>query len=283
MSHIIDSRDNPAVAQLDHPATQPINHARQALRADVLPASLEAAPGLFEWVDLRERRLRPEWMDQPNVDPAALEIAHQSLARYNSISLTDWTLWSHIRRLAREQRPRPIRVLDVACGGGDIAIKLALAAQRSKLDITVDGCDLSTTAVETATRHATQAGVPSRFFTFDVGRDDWPTGYDVICSSLFLHHLPTPLVETVLGRMAQATRHLVLINDLVRTRLGYFVLKLGTLLITRSPIAQYDGPVSVAGAFTASELRNMAGKAGLIGARVKLCWPQRMLLVWRKG
>lgn len=253
------------------------------LKPDRLPESLEPLPGLFQRVDLRERRLRPEWMDQAGVDPLALDIAHRSLELYNWLSFTHSKLWSPIYRLAQQRKASGIRVLDVGCGGGDLAIKLAQTAQHSGLNVTIDGCDLSTTAVALATRRAEDAGVPCRFFAFDVGHDVWPHDYDVICSSLFLHHLPTCMIETVMGCMARAAKEMVLINDLMRSRIGYLILRIGTLIMTRSPLARYDGPISVAGAFTPDEFRQMAIQAGLTGATVKRCWPERMQLVWKKS
>jgi 2-polyprenyl-3-methyl-5-hydroxy-6-metoxy-1,4-benzoquinol methylase len=277
MSEISGSRDHSSIA---HPELVEPQHA-----PDLPPDSLQPLVSLEEIdrSDLSVRQLRPEWMDRPDVDPRALEVSLRALESYNWISFTHHQHWSYIRQLAVRNPEKQIRVLDVACGGGDIAVKLARVARRSKLNVTVDGCDLSQTAVDFATRRASQAGVPCRFFPFDVTRTDWPTDYDVVCSSLFLRHLPTPLVETVLSRMAGAAKQLVLANDLVRSRLGYRILRYGTLVVTRSPVARYDGPVSVAGAFTLAEMRQMATNAGLTGATVKGCWPERMMLIWHKS
>lgn len=269
------------IARNDQPLTQQVLD--WPLQPDRLPEFLEPLLRLFQRVDLRERRLRPEWMDQGGVDPRALDIAHRSLEIYNWLSSTHRKLWAPISRLAQQRGASGIRVLDVGCGGGDMAVKLAQTAQSSGLNVTIDGCDLSTTAVALATRRAEAAGVPCQFFTFDVGHDVWPREYDVICSSLFLHHLPTSLVETVMGDMARAAKEMVLINDLMRSRIGYLIIRIGTLIVTRSPLARYDGPISVAGAFTTAELRQMAMRAGLIGATVTRCWPERMQLVWKKG
>jgi 2-polyprenyl-3-methyl-5-hydroxy-6-metoxy-1,4-benzoquinol methylase len=233
-------------------------------------------------IDLSERRRMPEWMDQPDVDPQALHAALVALDQYNQFSGTHRLFWKRIRQLAAGHQNGELRVLDVACGGGEIALKLAGLARSSNLNVAVDGCDLSPTAVAVATERAVQNGLGSRFFQFDVTRDDWPTDYDVICSSLFLHHLPTPMAGSVLSDMGRAARQMVLINDLIRSRLGYVILRIGTLLVTRSALARYDGPVSVAGAFTAGDLQQMADRAGLVGAKISRCWPERMLLEWKK-
>lgn len=234
------------------------------------------------WIDPSERRLTPEWMDRPDLDAQAHGTALNGLERINWLSLSHRALWPAIRDLARRHAADNIRVLDVACGGGDVTVRLARAARRVGGRIAVDGCDVSATAIELAKRRAERGGVACRFFPLDALRDPLPTGYDVICCSLFLHHLTNDEAEGLLSRMANSATRLVLVNDLVRSRWGYLLARAGTRLLTRSPIVHYDGPVSVAGAFTPSELSEMAARAGLVGATVTRRWPARMLLVWHK-
>ena len=140
-------------------------------------------------LDVHERHLRPELMDQPGLDVGLHRTALRALERVNAMSLIQRHFWPAIRRLARKDPVREIRVLDVACGGGDVAVRLARAAQREKLRVTVEGCDLSLTAVSFAQERARKAGVDCRFFEFDVLSDEWSTDYDIIGTSLFLNHL----------------------------------------------------------------------------------------------
>ena len=100
--------------------------------------------------------------------------------------------------------------------------------------------------------------------------------------SLFLHHLAEDEAVQVLRSMAQAARHQVLVSDLRRSRLGWWLAWVGTRMLTMSPVVHFDGPVSVAAAFTCAELKNLADRAGLQDARVVRCWPSRMFFTWRK-
>jgi hypothetical protein len=47
-------------------------------------------------------------------------------------------------------------------------------------------------------------------------------------------------------------------------------------------VVHFDGPASVAGAFTQAEARELAERAGLRGAEVAARWPFRWLLTWRR-
>ena len=233
--------------------------------------------------DIRIRQMQPEMMDQINLDECAHRSALRGLVRVNLISLTHRSLWKPIIRLMRSRAPKPIRVLDVACGGGDVTVRLALAARRCRLPISIDGCDMSPTALTVAREHAKSAGVPCQFFSLEVTKEKLPDDYDVVVTSLFMHHLPTESAVNLLRSMCQAPRKLVLVNDLVRSRFGYLLARFGGYLLSRSPIVHSDGPISVAGAFTPQEFQEMSLRAGMQGATVKRIWPARMLLEWSRS
>ena len=229
-------------------------------------------------------------MDQPGLDPAEHERALAGLRRINAVSRCSASLFAPIRELAAGHPGQPLRVLDLACGGGDTAIDLALMAARSGLALNVEGCDLNPEAVRIAAANAARRGATVRFFQADALADPWPQGpgaanpdgYDVVLCSLFLHHLDDGDAERLLALMARRARRLVLVNDLIRSPLGYALAWAGTRLLSRSPVVHTDGPLSVRGAFRLAEVAAMAERAGLAGAELRRCWPERYLLHWSR-
>jgi SAM-dependent methyltransferase len=239
--------------------------------------------GIVPSVCVKERVREPELMDQPGLDPGMHQQALVGLRRVNRISGTVRQLWQPIRRLAAEFPERPIRVLDLASGGGDVASGVARQARRANLTVEVDGCDVSPVAVKHAADQARCFGLDNvRFFKLDALQDPLPDSYDVVTCSLFLHHLEPWDAMHVLRRMAEATRHLVLVDDLRRSVLGYALAWVGCRILTRSPIVHTDGPRSVAAAFTSDEAAELAYQAGLTRFSLTRHWPERFLLTWRK-
>jgi len=218
-------------------------------------------------------------MDQPGLEPGRHRQALHGLRRINFWSGSAGILWPPLAALARAS-PRPVRVLDLASGGGDVAIRLQRRAHRAGLPLVVEGCDVSAVAVEHAVREAERQGTPVRFFRADALADDLPGDYDVVVCSLFLHHLTEDQAVELLRRMGAAAGRLVLVNDLVRSRPGLLLARVGTRLLSRSPVVHVDGPRSVEGAFTVEEARVLAERAGLGGATVERRWPCRYLLTW---
>ncbi len=221
-------------------------------------------------------------MDGPGLDPVEHARALRGLGRINWFSRSAAILWPAIARLASTGPGRPIRVLDLASGGGDVPMALARRAGSSRLKIEVEGSDTSPEAVRFATRRAEARGSPVRFRVLDALRDPIPEGFDVLSCSLFLHHLDHPEAAHLLRTMAGAAARLVLVNDLARTRAGYLLAWGGCRLLSRSPVVHHDGPVSVASAFTPAEALRLAQEAGLAGATVARRWPERFLLAWSR-
>jgi SAM-dependent methyltransferase len=232
---------------------------------------------------LRERDRRPEIMDQPGLDPAAHHRALSGLARINRWSRSVAALWPVVDDAARRVRGRPVRVFDLACGAGDVLVGLWRRAAKAGVPVALDGSDVSSLALEHAARRAAEAGAAVRLFQADALGDILPDGYDVVCASLFLHHLADDEAVAVLARMKRSAERVVAVDDLLRSPAGYALAWAGTRLLTQSRVVHADGPVSVRAAFTVPEVRRLADAAGLAGATVRTHWPYRFLLTWSRG
>lgn len=222
-------------------------------------------------------------MDDPALSQPLHREALRGLSRIHRCSGTVRHLWPAIARYARQRRDpaQPIRLLDVACGGGDVLLGLWQRAQRSGIALEPHGCDISPLARQVATERAAQLGVKLNLFHHDIVAAPPPDSYDIILCTLFLHHLAPADGEVVLRRLATATK-LLIVDDLVRSRWGLLLATWGTRVLSRSPVVHVDGPLSVRGALTPGELRELAARAGLAGATVHRHRPARMQLLWSR-
>ncbi len=220
-------------------------------------------------------------MDQPGLDPARHGAALAGLARINFLSGSARILWPSLASLARACTV-PLRVLDVATGGGDVPIRLMKKARREGLSIHFTGYDLSDTAIEHARGAARLAAATIDFYQRDVINQGIDEPFDVIICSLFLHHLDEQTALEFLRCLPRSAVRLVLINDLERSRLGYLLAFAGSRALSRSRVVHVDGPLSVRAAFTAMEAIELARRAGWQGATVTRRWPCRFLLSWRR-
>src|SRR5436190_10938554 len=139
--------------------------------------------------DLRQRFLVREEIDDPGLDKEKLLGALRGLERINFLSASAGHVWDPMARLARELGKKSLRILDVATGGGDIPLSLWRKGKQAGLKVEILGVDVSERALEFAAQQCRECGSDVRFEQRDILRDGLPDGYDVIVTSLFLHHL----------------------------------------------------------------------------------------------
>ena len=232
--------------------------------------------------NLRQRVMEPEDIDDPALEKDQLFGALRGLTTINFLSASAASVWQPMVRLARERKQARLRILDVATGGGDIPLALWQKGKRAGLRLEILGVDISERALEFAARQCASCGSDVRFEQRDILRDGLPEGFDVIVSSLFLHHLTNDQAGQLLAAAALATKNLVLINDLRRAQYGLTLAYFAGHILSSSPVVRVDAIRSVRAAFTMQEALAMAEAAGMRGATVRRRWPARYLLQWRK-
>jgi 2-polyprenyl-3-methyl-5-hydroxy-6-metoxy-1,4-benzoquinol methylase len=218
-------------------------------------------------------------MDEPELDSAEHLAALKGLARINLLSLVSREVGKRLLELPAPSG-RPFRVLDVACGGGDVAVAIKRRAERQGLAVEIEGWDISPTALDFARLRAEEREVDVAFHQVDATKGSRPGRFDLVYSSLFLHHLSDEEAAGFLKKLAGLGRA-VLVHDLLRSRLGYLLALFAGRVLTRSPVVRVDGPRSVRAAFSLGEVRDLASRAGMKGAWIEPCWPERFALFWK--
>ncbi|MEX0714230.1 MAG: methyltransferase domain-containing protein [Pirellulales bacterium] len=233
--------------------------------------------------NVAQRRLQPELIDQPDLDSWRHVQALRGLERINFFSRSAGILWPPIRGLALETGVRRLTLLDIGTGAGDLPVALWRKARRAGIELAIEACDISSRAIDYACRRARRAGAPVRFFQCNALDGDLPGGFDVVTSSLFLHHLDEAAAVRLLARMAASARRMVLVNDLLRSRAGAVLAYLATRILTTCDVVHVDGPRSVEGAFSLDEVRGLCRRARLEHVTLRRRWPCRYLLTWKRA
>jgi ubiquinone/menaquinone biosynthesis C-methylase UbiE len=216
-------------------------------------------------------------MDDPHVPRTALYDNLHDLRRINGYLGSTWVMRRTLHRLWRQHGAPPHwRVLDVGCGGGDMLLTFTQWGQRCGIELTSIGVDAHAGVAQharavlpasIAVLHADGLQLPFAAQTFDA----------VVCSSM-LHHLDWHAGIALLRSMAHVSRFCVVVNDLLRSRLHYYIACLLLPVLSSNHLTRHDGPLSVRRAYTAQEVRHMARVAGLANARVQTVLTYRLLL-----
>jgi 2-polyprenyl-3-methyl-5-hydroxy-6-metoxy-1,4-benzoquinol methylase len=216
------------------------------------------------WLDAR--RMTPEWMDDPNLDPAEHQRALVGLGRLNTLG-----------RTVAQIRPHLIgarTVVDVACGRGDLLRALIASPSDRRIGL---GIDISPTAISIA-RSFGHNRVRYRVQDAIDPRRPLPCA-DVLLCSLFLHHLTDEQVIILLRRMAQAARRRVVVSDLERSVPNWLMIWSAARIVTRSRVVHHDSARSVEAGWKPAELHQLARFAGLRRVSVQRAFPGRLILL----
>lgn len=223
------------------------------------------------------RHLAEELMDDPALERAELRGALRALSRVHRLSGTGVRLRRVLDEVWKAASRRPLRIIDVACGGGDAALDAARWARRAGAELEVVAFDRSPEALQVVRERARRRGLTLTCVEGDA-RHGLPDGpFDVAFSSLFLHHLDDGGVVSVLEGCVSAARR-VFVEDLRRTRTGLLLAHLTLRLVSRSRVAWHDGPASVRAGWRRGELATLVRRSGISGARIARVWPQRLVV-----
>ena len=205
-----------------------------------------------------------ERLDGPLTDQRALVGNLRDLARVNRRLGGTKLSAAAIDSLAPGRSP--ISILDVGTGAADIPLALIDRGRAHGRLVTVTALDSRPEVVAAAAIAQPRVGTTGEL-ALQVGDgralpfDD--EAFDVVHSSLVVHHLDASAARGLLAEMARVARRGVVLNDLVRSRRSWLGAWLLSHLATSNPFTRVDAPMSVRRAYTVAELTALLASAGL--------------------
>lgn len=199
----------------------------------------------------RDASLR-EVMDDPDCDRRRLAATYRRFGVVNRL-VSGWagvyrrTLRPHLSGLGR-----PARVLDLGCGGGDVAAHLAALARADGLRVQWVGADPDSRAIEAAAARA--ASDLSFRCTGSGALRESGERFDAVLSNHVLHHLDAVEFAAFLDDSAALSDGLVLHGDIERSRAAHLLYGVGILPLAPGTFLRTDGLRSIRRSYRAAEL-----------------------------
>lgn len=224
-------------------------------------------------IDFASRSSLDELMDTEPVTFDEFDACLVDLATVNRWSRAYVPTVAFFERLAPRllRLGRPIEIVDVGSGHGDMLRAIDAWADRCGIDVRLTGVDLNPWS-----RASAMATTPPRRYiewvTADVFAFEPERGVDVVVSSLFTHHLPDPLVVKFVRWMESTARVGWFVNDLHRHPVPYHFFRHFAKLARFHRFVQHDGPVSIARAFSRGDWTRLLATAELDDRAATVRW-----------
>ena len=220
------------------------------------------------------------WMVAASTQPSST--ATCGIRTVNRLAGGQAVVLAHLPELtARIERGRPIEVLDLATGSGDIPSAVANWSAHNALPLRLTVSDVSAEILTTSRQYL--AGVPNVTYAVwdarDVPQPD--RSFDIVLLSLALHHFGPPDAIRVLREMQRLTRVGFIVNDIRRCVAGYAAAWTASRLATRNRITRHADRCRFS-LTRRRELRALLQGAGVTSARVVTHPPLRMAAVYHR-
>jgi 2-polyprenyl-3-methyl-5-hydroxy-6-metoxy-1,4-benzoquinol methylase len=211
-----------------------------------------------------------ELLDDPDeATPRELQQSLRDIRLANLVGQGTAVVLRHLPDVLAGWPPgRTLHVLDLATGSGDIPRAVLGWCRRRGIACRITASDISPEVLEETARHTGRAA-EIHLLACDSRQPPFaPLSFDVVICSLALHHLDAAGATATIGQMARLARWGFIVNDVERSWPAYVASVALVYGITRNRLTRHDGPASVKRAFTRTEVRQMAGEAGVRGGRI---------------
>lgn len=183
--------------------------------------------------------------------------------------------------LETEPKDSTISIVDLGCGSGDMLRSVADYGRKNNFTFKLTGIDANEYTVNYARKLSVSYPEISyvKMDVFDAGFSTLT--YDIVLTTLFLHHFKNEDIETLLQGLIKGAGKGIVINDLHRSRAAYYLFKLICIFIS-NPMVRNDGAISVLRGFKKNELITISKKLNNIVSSIRWRWAFRYQWIIKK-
>ena len=218
-----------------------------------------------------------ELMDDFSMKGELLRDTLDKLGKINKWLGGNYVTLNGLRQLLKNQpKDKVLTIVDLGCGHGDILRLIADFGRKHNYSFELIGIDANQDAIEYADE-LSAAYEELSFRSVDVFSEEFRAmEYDIVLSTLFLHHLNEDEIHALLNTVTTKAKLGVVINDLHRSSMAYGLFKLLGLVISNHMIVQ-DGLTSILRAFKRKEIEQISSQLNL---NSKISWKWAFRYQW---
>lgn len=227
---------------------------------------------------LKNRSHKPERIDTGDYTQAEFERFLHEIRFINRRLGDSAALRASLFKEIEKNRLQEFSLLDVGAGSGELLSEVAEFGAGSGRRVCLVGLDLhelSATSIRDESKvHPEIDAVRGNALTLPFADNS----FDYSICSLFTHHLSDEQIPVVLGEMSRVSRRGIIVIDLERSAMAWFLFGLFCFSFRISRLVREDGLLSIRKGFRVDEFKAIANAAGLKNVSVERHSPYRVVL-----
>ena len=230
-----------------------------------------------------ERSSQTEIMDDSDFQDPELKNLLGDLKRVNKWLGGNKITLDGIEKLLREYpKSKPIKIIDIGCGDGELLRKCAEYGKKNNREFELFGIDFNENILEFAQKKS--VGIPNlKFKKVDVFLEEkLIPNCDIALCTLFLHHFNNEKIDKLLNILLKKSSIGLVINDLHRSKLAFNLFKIASKLFLQTKTAKHDGLVSIARGFKKEEFETFSKKIPNQQSSIHWRWAFRYQWILKK-
>ena len=226
----------------------------------------------------KRRSYELEHIDTGNYTAAEYEDCIGELQLVNRWMGDAHTLKSTLFKEVAADQLKQFSVLDVGAGSGELLRVTASWARETERTVRAVGLELNersaSSILEESRGFSEITSVRGDALALPFRNAD----FDYVICSLFTHHFVEEQVVQILREMSRVARRRIIVIDLHRHPIAYFLYTTLGKLVLKNRLIRHDGALSILRSFKAEELLALAKRAGLRRVWVSRHFPYRLVL-----
>ncbi len=178
--------------------------------------------------------------------------------------------------LKKHSKKASITIVDLGCGNGDMLRVASKYGKTNGYNFKLIGVDANQYTIDYA-KKLSQDYPEISYITKDVLAKDFEgINCDIVLATLFMHHFKTPEIISLITKMMNKAKTGIIINDLHRSKIAYFLYKLITYPL-KNKMVKSDGLISILRGFKKNDFNEM--KSSLM-YKSELVWKWAFRYQW---
>lgn len=211
-------------------------------------------------IDTTSRTDEREIMDDFTLEGKALRTNLDILASINKWLGGNQVSLDGVQKLIKKlPKDKELVIVDLGCGNGDMLRRVSKLGKKLGYQFRLIGIDANKDSIQ----YATLLSLGYNNITYhqmNIFSEKFKElTYDIALSTLFLHHLNNEEIIDKLSLLNKQARVGIVVNDLHRNKLAYFLFNVISFFINNK-IIRNDGLVSIRRGFKKRELINFANQ-----------------------